>query len=153
VSTPAPSRKYVPEPDGLNREFFLHAVDGTLHLQCCDQCGAYRHPPRYYCPRCASPTYSYVPSTGRGHVYSWVTSHFTVDRGWAPEAPHTTIVVELDEGPRLVGALRGLDPSALRAGLPVVLVGEPKGEAFVFFWVEPAPGGEQPDGRGVIGDG
>ena len=94
---------------------------------------------RYYCPSCASAAYSFVPSTGRGIVYSWVTTHFTVDRGWVADVPYTTVVVELDEGPRLVGALRGLDAAALRPGLPVVLVGEPRGDDFVFFWVEPVP--------------
>ena len=133
------ARKYVPQPEGLNLEFFRHAVDGTLHIQRCDQCAHFRHPPRYYCPRCGSPRYSYVPSTGRGTVYSWVTTHFTVDQGWLADVPYTTVVVELDEGPRLVGALRGID--AVRLGLPVVLVGEPRGEDFVFFWVEPVPAG------------
>ncbi|MPY93863.1 MAG: hypothetical protein GEV08_12605 [Acidimicrobiia bacterium] len=132
----ASPRKYVPRPEGLNLEFFRHAGGGALHLQRCDECGSFRHPPRHYCQRCFSPRYSYVPSSGRGTVYSWVTSHFTVDRGWVAEVPYTTVVVELDEGPRLVGALRGLDVEDLRLGLPVVLVGEPKGDDFVFFWVD-----------------
>jgi uncharacterized OB-fold protein len=132
--SPSSARKYLPQPDGLYLEFFHHAVGGTLHLQRCDQCAAYRHPPRYYCPRCGSPRYSYVPSTGRGSVYSWVTTYFTVDAGWVADVPYTTVVVELDEGPRLVGAWRNADPVHL--GQPVLVVGEPKGEDFVFFWVE-----------------
>ncbi|MFN0029829.1 MAG: Zn-ribbon domain-containing OB-fold protein [Acidimicrobiales bacterium] len=132
-------RKYVPETEGLNQEFFVHCVSGTLHLQRCSDCGTFRHPPRYYCQKCFSNQWSWEPSPGLGTVASWVTSHFTVDRGWVDELPYTTVVVELAEGPRLVGAARGLDEQTISLGLPVRLVGEAKRDDFVFFWVEPYP--------------
>ncbi|MPY94955.1 MAG: hypothetical protein GEV08_18420 [Acidimicrobiia bacterium] len=43
-------RKYVPETEGLNREFFLQSSTGTLHVQRCRDCGAYRHPPPLLLP-------------------------------------------------------------------------------------------------------
>lgn len=133
----APPHKYVPETEGLNQEFFRACAGGALHLQRCDECGAFRHPPRYYCRHCFSPDWSWQPVSGEGTVASWVTSHFTIDRGWVDEVPYTTVVVEVAEGPRLLGAARGLTKHDLRIGTPVVLVGEPKGDDFVFFWVEP----------------
>ena len=141
MSAPArqPSgRKYVPEPEGLNLEFHRASAGGTLHLQRCEGCGRFRHPPRYYCPHCSSGEWSWTPCSGRGHVYSWVVTHFTVDRGWVDEVPYTSVAVELDEGPRAVGALRGLEAGQLEIGLPVVVEVEPKGEEFVFLWVGPA---------------
>jgi uncharacterized OB-fold protein len=129
-------RKYVPETEGLNRQFFQACAAGVVHLQRCNGCGAYRHPPRYYCPQCFSDGWSWQPVSGAGKVASWVTTHFSVDRAWAEEAPYTTIVVELDEGPRLLGAMRGLTEADLEPGLPVQLIGEAKGEDFVFFWVD-----------------
>ena len=132
----ATPRKYIPETEGLNREFYEACSSGAVHLQRCDGCGAHRHPPRYYCPSCFSDRWSWQPVSGAGRVASWVTTHFTVDRGWADEVPYTTIVVELDEGPRLLGAMRGLSESELEHGLPVHLIGEPKGDDFVFFWVD-----------------
>lgn len=133
VKTP---RKYVPETEGLNREFFRTCSSGVLHLQRCDGCEAYRHPPRYYCPQCFSDRWSWHPVSGAGRVASWVTTHFTVDRGWVDDLPYTTVVVELDEGPRLLGAMRGLTDAELEQGLAVQLVGEAKGDDFVFFWVD-----------------
>lgn len=132
----AAPRKYVPETEGLNRLFFQACAGGVLHLQRCDGCGVYRHPPRYYCPQCFSAAWSWQPVSGAGKVASWVTTHFTVDRAWAEEAPYTTVVVELDEGPRLLAATRGLTEASLEAGLRVQLTGEAKGEDFVFFWVD-----------------
>lgn len=140
ASSPTPTpRKYVPETEGLNREFFLHSADGTLHLQACDDCGTFRHPPRYYCNQCFSERWSWEPSPGLGTVASWVTSHFTVDRGWVEEVPYTTVVVELSEGPRLLGAMRNMTVDDLTVGLPVRIVAETKRDDFVFFWVEPDP--------------
>src|SRR5438093_13360111 len=108
-----PARKYIPQPEGLNLEYHRMSAGGTLHLQQCDDCGAFRHPPRYYCPRCSSAQWSWTPSPGHGRVYSWVVTHFTVDRGWVEDVPYATVAVELDEGPRLVCALRGLEPGQL----------------------------------------
>jgi uncharacterized OB-fold protein len=130
-------RKYVPETEGLNQEFFLQAAGGTLHLQQCDECGTYRHPPRYYCQHCFSGSWHWEPSKGLGTVASWVTTAFTIDRGWVDDLPYTTIVVSLEEGPRLLGAMRNLTVEQLELGMPVKVVGEAKRDDFVFFWVEP----------------
>jgi Predicted nucleic-acid-binding protein containing a Zn-ribbon len=58
-------------------------------------------------------------------VYSWTVTHRPIDPGFADELPYAILVVETDEGPRLVGNLRGLAPSELRIGLAVEIVFEP----------------------------
>lgn len=130
-------RKYVPQPEGLNLAFHQASAGGTLHLQRCAACGVFRHPPRYYCPQCASVQWAWTPCSGRGRVYSWVVTHFTVDRGWVDEVPYATVAVELDEGPRVVGALRGAGPAQLELAMPVMVTVEAKGDEFVFLWVDP----------------
>lgn len=129
-------RRYIPQPEELDRAFFMACADGTLHLQCCDKCGAYRHPARYYCAKCYSGEWSWVPSPGIGTVASWVTTHKTIDPGWMQDVPYTSVTVELAEGPRIVGSLRGFEPSELKQGLPCKLAGEAKSDTFVFFWVD-----------------
>ena len=66
-----------------------------------------------------------------------MSTHFTVDRGWVDEVPYATVAVELDEGPRVVGAWRGRELGHLEIGLPVMVVVEPRGEDFAFLWVDP----------------
>ncbi|MEW6474272.1 MAG: OB-fold domain-containing protein [Actinomycetota bacterium] len=130
--------KYLPSLEGLNLEFHRRAVEtGRLHLQRCADCGVFCHPPRYYCLACSSPDRELVPSSERGSVHSFTVSHRTFDPGWAEETPYATVVVELDEGPRVIGALRGLDPSALELGRRVRVEVERRGEEFAFLWVEP----------------
>ena len=64
-------------------------------------------------------------------------NHFTVDRAWIDEVPFVTAVVELEEGPRIVGAVRGLDADEVRIGLSVVVTPEARGDSFAFLWVDP----------------
>jgi uncharacterized protein len=64
-------------------------------------------------------------------------NHFAVDQAWNDEVPFVTAVVELEEGPRVVGALRGVDHEDAEIGMPVVVSVDPRGEEFVFLWVDP----------------
>lgn len=59
----------------------------------------------------------YVVSSGEGTVFSYVVHH-------APKVPGRTLpfviaLVELEEGVRMLGELRGVDPAEVKIGLPV----------------------------------
>ncbi len=56
---------------------------------------------------------------GRGKVLSWTTLH----RAYFPEypAPHTSMVLELDEGPLFVSYPVGIDAATLREGMVLTL--------------------------------
>jgi uncharacterized OB-fold protein len=58
-------------------------------------------------------------TSGRGTIYTWTITHQALVPPFAEDVPYAVVVVELDEGPRLVTAVRGLDHAALRLGLPV----------------------------------
>ncbi len=112
--------KMVPNPDGRNADFYRLAASGRLHLQRCPSCQLYYHPPRYLCRECGSGELEFVPSEGRGRVFSWTVTHRPVDPGWADEIPYATVVVAMEEGVRVVGALNG-DPGVLELDLPVTV--------------------------------
>jgi len=140
-SAEAPA-KLVPDPDGRNADFYRHAATGQLHIQQCNACGHYHHPPRYLCGECGSHDLRFVASPGRGRIFSWTVTHRPVDAAWAREIPYATVVVAMDEGPRLVGALRGIDPSALALDLPVRAEIERVSEEFARIYFLPD---SQPD--------
>lgn len=130
--------KQIPRPSELDLEFFQAATStGQLHVQKCAECSNYHHPPRMYCPRCYSGRYVFEGVSGRGTVYSYTVSHYTTEKAWKDEVPWATIVVELVEGPRLVGTARGFDIGDIRIGLPVLVVVETVTEDFSYLWVEP----------------
>jgi len=129
--------KQIPRPTELDLEFFQSAVStGQLHAQRCSDCADYHHPPRVYCPKCFSGNYTFEPVSGRGTVYSHTLSHYTTENAWKDAVPYATIVVELEEGPRLVGSARGIDPAAIRIGLAVCVVTETVTDDFAYLWIE-----------------
>ena len=68
--------------------------------------------------------WEWAPGSGRGQVYSWTITHRPIDPGFADELPYAVLVVEMDEGPRLIGNLRDLAPAELVLGTPVEVVFE-----------------------------
>jgi uncharacterized OB-fold protein len=107
---------------GRDNAFFWEGVASReLRIQKCGGCGVLRHPPAPVCARCGSSEQGYVVASGRGVVYSHVTHHYPPLAG--VEMPHVALLVELEEGVRLVSELaKGTDPEAVRIGLPVELV-------------------------------
>lgn len=110
----------LPRPEGLNAEFYRHLAGDQLHLQQCSACGRFQHPPRHLCGACSSAELTWTAVDGVGRLYSWTTTHFPFDRGWASGLPYTTGVIELPQDIRLVAAL----PADVRpwTGRPVRLV-------------------------------
>ena len=129
MSGPRPERS-LPGPDGLGAEFYACASEtGVLHLQRCDQCTTWRHPPRVLCAACGSADWSWQPTRGRGRVFTWTVTHRPTDPAFAGHLPYAVVVVTLDEGPRVVGNLVGIEPGELRLDLPVRVVLDRRSDA------------------------
>lgn len=80
--------------------------DKLLALKC-NECGAYTVPPKKVCMECTSEDLEVAEISGKGRVQT-----FTVIRvppeGF--EAPYIVALVELDEGPWLMGNIVDLEP-------------------------------------------
>jgi hypothetical protein len=73
------------------------------------------------CGRCGSDAWRWTAASGRGVVYTWTVTHQPLMPSFAEDVPYAVVVVELEEGPRIVTAVDGIAPAALRLGLPVAL--------------------------------
>ncbi len=104
---------------GRDNAYFWDGVDvGELRVQQCGGCQVLRHPPQPLCDRCGSTDQGFVVAAGRGTVYSHVTHHYPPLPGVT--MPHTVLLVELEEGVRLVSELApGHSPDTVTVGLPV----------------------------------
>jgi len=112
--------RMLPGGDGLGAEFYERAAaTGVLHLQRCTACGTWRHPPRILCATCGSDAWTWEPAAGTGRIFTWTVTHRATDPAFAEELPYAIVVVELDEGPRVVGNVVGIAPGELRLDLPV----------------------------------
>ena len=114
TSRPAPAL-------GLDNDFFWEGVAaGELRIQQCNGCGVLHHPPQPLCDRCGSTDHGHVLASGRGTVHSFVVHHGPPLAGVT--TPHTVLLVDLEEGVRLVSELAdGVDRSRVAIGLPVRL--------------------------------
>jgi uncharacterized protein len=97
--------------------FWAGTRAGELRIWRCGACGLLRHPPGPMCPRCGATRPEYQVASGHGEVYSYVVHHHPPVPG--RDVPFVVALVELPEGVRVLGELRGSDPAEVRVGLPV----------------------------------
>jgi uncharacterized OB-fold protein len=76
----------------------------------CRACGAVTVPPKIACRRCAGSELDVVELKGSGKIRTFTTVNVAPE-GREEAAPYTIVMVELDEGPWLMGNLEGIDPS------------------------------------------
>jgi uncharacterized protein len=97
--------------------FFEGARNGELLIQKCDNCGTLRHPPRPGCPVCQSLDWSTVVSKGRGKVFSYVVMHYPQIPSF--DYPLPVVLIELEEGIRIVSNIEGVDTADIEIGMAV----------------------------------
>jgi uncharacterized OB-fold protein len=125
LSEGLPGRRPLPEPDdALVGAFWEHCSRGELRFQRCDDCGTWRHLPRVLCARCRSAKWSWERSSGRGTIFSWTVTHQRLVRDFPDPVPYAVVVVELEEGVRMVSGIRDVEPASLTLDLPVEVVFE-----------------------------
>jgi len=106
------------------RPFYAGAQQRELRVQRCRACGALRFPARALCSHCLATDAEWVAVSGRGEVYSFNVMHQVYHPGFAAEVPYAVVLVQLDEGPRLISNLVGLAADAIRIDMPVRVVFE-----------------------------
>ena len=111
-------------------DFFWQGVDqDKLLAQSCLQCGTLRHPPAPMCASCQSVAWEPRELSGRGKVYSWLISKHPTE---PDAAPRTVVLVDLDEGLRLVSNM--VAGESVEIGDPVQLTfGEVRGSKLPLF--------------------
>jgi uncharacterized OB-fold protein len=103
-----------------NTPFVSNAGAGILVLPRCTNCGHLMAPPVANCTRCLSEAIEWVPSEGRGVVYSFVRYHRAWSEAFAAVLPYNVAIVQLNEGPRLISNVIE-DDRPLEVGEPVVV--------------------------------
>lgn len=130
---PAPAPAVTPETE----PFWSAAAEGRLLLRRCTRCRKVVWYPRALCPHCGSLDTEWFEGSGRGTVYT-----FTIIRkGGGPyrgAGPYVLAYVDLDEGPRVLTNIVGVDPSHVVIGMALKAVFEPTDERSALLRFEPA---------------
>ena len=75
----------------------------------CKGCGAITAPPKMVCQSCAGSDMDIVELKGTGKIRTFTTV-FVAPEGREDEVPYIIVLVELDEGPWIMGNLAGIEP-------------------------------------------
>ena len=98
------------------------AREHELRFQRCTDCGTWRHIPRDMCAKCGSFDWEWARSSGKGTVFSWTTATQPMMPQFADKVPYSPVIVELEEGVRMVTWLTDVKPDELKLGMPVEVV-------------------------------
>ena len=107
----------------LDNQGFWDAIkQHKLVFQKCKDCGLLRHRPRPMCPRCNSLEMEWAPSTGRGRIYTWVNFVYANAAYPGIKVPYLVVVVEMDEGVRILSNMYEAKREDIYIGMPVEVV-------------------------------
>ena len=111
-----------------SRPFWDAARKGRIVLPKCRSCGALRTYFEPWCNRCGHEGADWAPITPTGHIWANCRFHKEYFQGFTLEIPYNVAIVELDDGPRLITNIVGLnrgDLNEMPIGAPVQAVFEP----------------------------
>ena len=105
----------LPQPDAVSAPYWQALSQGRLTFQRCARCRGAWLPPRPECPHCLTADWAWEQAAGRAKLVSWVVYHAAYHPAFADRLPYNVAVVELEEGPRLISNIVGIeDAEALR---------------------------------------
>lgn len=119
----------------------VYDVAGVPLWRCAD-CERHFVNERTRCPRGPEHRLEPVSARGGGQVYSWTVTHVAMSAAFADRVPYATVLVELDEGVRVL-ALSEIPIDQLAIGLPVRVSAEQTGTGGPTLRAHPAPGQEE----------
>ncbi len=121
------STKAAPLPTPETQPYWDGCAAGELRLQRCTHCDTPYFPPRPFCPDCLSGEVVWEALSGRGTLHTYV-----INQRAAPgfEAPYAIAVVQLEEGPRLMSNIVGVEqaPEALVLDMALEVTFEVRGD-------------------------
>lgn len=117
-------------PAGPDAAYAAWLAQGQFRLQRCRDCAHHVFYPRVLCPNCGGAGLDWVDAGGGGTVYSATVVRRKAQHG----GDYSVVLVDLDEGPRMMSRVEGIAPDAVRIGMRVrarIAAGE--GGHFVVF--------------------
>ena len=103
-------KRPLPEATPETREFWEGAKRGELRIQRCLACKKAYFFPRPFCPSCSSKDVEWFTASGKASLYSYVISYRPA-YGFQDYVPYVIAVVQLEEGPRMMTNVIGIEPT------------------------------------------
>lgn len=105
------SMRALPHPE---KEYLQYLAQGEFKIQRSRSTGRYVFYPRVAAPVTGETDLEWVSPSGRGTVYA-----VTVVNQKPPDQPYNVVLVDLEEGPRMMARVDGVPPEAVHIGMAV----------------------------------
>ena len=132
--------KPLPNPSVESKPFWDGCKNHQLLLPHCQRCGNYWFPAGAICPKCLSTEWEWSKSSGKGKIYSFGVYHRLYHKGFEADLPYALVVVQLDEGPRVMSNVVGCAPDKLTCDMAVEVVFDDVTEDTTLYKFRPAQG-------------
>ncbi len=116
-------RKPIPVPVPETEFYWGKVREHELWIQRCNDCGHVFFYPRLHCPECTSDSVEPIQASGKGTLYTYMINQ-RPPPGWEAEAPYAIAIVQLEEGPRMMTNIVGIEntPENLVLDMPLEVV-------------------------------
>jgi uncharacterized OB-fold protein len=121
ISSEEAARKPLPSPDADTAEFWRGLCEGRLLLQHCADCGGTQYYQQATCRACGGEHLTHRAASGRGTVHSFSVVHRAPGPAFKADVPYAVLLVELEEGPRMISTYVGGSPDEVGFDMPVML--------------------------------
>jgi uncharacterized protein len=124
----------LPAKDAVSAPYWEACARGELLIQHCPSCGNRQFYPRAVCTACGGDP-EWETTSGRGTVHTFTIIRQNYAKPFRELLPYVVAMIELDEGPMMMGNVTGIDAEDVRIGMPVeVYMVEAEEGLGVPFW-------------------
>jgi len=96
--------------------FYKFVSEKRLMAAKCNECGTVLLPPKPMCTKCLSTNLQWIEVEGAGKLLSYTVIYIAPEQ-FQSITPYTVGIIELKNGLRLPGMIRGVDPKEIRVGM------------------------------------
>ena len=96
--------------------FYKFVSEKRLMAAKCNECGTVLLPPKPMCTKCLSTNLQWIELEGAGKLLSYTVIYIAPEQ-FQSITPYSVGIVELQNGLRLPGMIRGVDPKEIRVGM------------------------------------
>jgi len=108
----APNDASAMEHEGPDEAYRSRLKQGVFALPKCNNCNELHFFPRVVCPHCGEFELEWQTVSGKGEVYSTTTIRRKPERG----GNYNVCLVTLEEGPRMMSRVEGVDSELVKIG-------------------------------------
>jgi len=100
--------------------FYKFVGEGKLMAAKCNKCDLTMLPPRPICTKCYSKDLQWVELKGRGKLLTYTVIHVS-PKQFEALAPYAVGIVKLEEGPQLLGMIRGVEQDKIKVDMSLLV--------------------------------